>query len=96
DATAGAAWSNPNGWGVEKYYGTVRCGGAMQKKITPPKTGSDGGTSPPGSDGGNDGDNGSGGGCSMSNGDRDSSGVAWLAIGLALALASRLRVRRAR
>jgi GH25 family lysozyme M1 (1,4-beta-N-acetylmuramidase) len=90
DPVAGAAWSNPNGWGVEQYYGTVRYGGALHKKPTPPTppqtndggTNSDGGTNPP---------TGSSVGCSMSADTSDSNGVAWLAIGLALVAASRFR-----
>ena len=93
DATPGVEWSNPNGWGVEKYYGTVRYGGSKQKKITPPKppVTNDGGT---GSDGGTDG--GGGGGCSISSGDDDKSGVAWLLVGVILVASSRLRRRIAR
>ncbi len=90
DAQPGPEWSNPNGWGVEKYYATVRYGGAKQKKAAPPNPGgggSDGGSSNPpnGENGG-----GGGGGCSMSH-DRDDTGVAWLAIALALVTAARLR-----
>jgi len=50
DAQPGVAWSDPEGWGVEQYYATIRYGGATQPKKKAPSS-LDGGT-PNGDDGG--------------------------------------------
>ena len=88
--TAGAAWSDPNGWDAEKYYATIRYAGVRTRTPpTPPHGGTDGGTGKPGSDGGTNGDSGGGGGCSV--GARGPSSLGWLALALAMVTARRLR-----
>ncbi len=92
-ATPGAAWSNPNGWGVEPYYASIRYAGVKPKKATPPKTGSDGGTTNP-PNGDPNGDPGSSGGCSVGAPGTTSplgGGFAALALGLAAITARRPR-----
>ena len=93
-AEPGPEWSNTNGWGVEKYYATVRYGGVMKPKAPSPpnnNNGNDGGTNPPSHDG--DGGNGSSSGCSVGEGASTSNaGFAFFALAIALVV-SRARLR---
>jgi hypothetical protein len=94
DATAGVEWSDPNGWGVEKYYATVRYGGAKQPKAAPPPnaSGGDGGVGSPGSNPG-DGSSSSSGGCSASPDAPAESGAFSLALMVLGLVISRARLR---
>ncbi len=90
--TTGPAWSDPEGWGSEEYYSTVRYGGA---RLHPAKTVPPGGVTIDGGVGASD-NNGaasatnagtdSGGGCGCTTAGRKSDSLfAWLGFGLGVA-----------
>jgi MYXO-CTERM domain-containing protein len=80
-STAMTQWSDPNGWGVEPYYATIRYAGIKTLTITPkkpPSTTADGGTqTPPVKDNATT----SSGGCSVGSGS-GASGWALLLVGV--------------
>ncbi len=94
-AQAGVAWSDPEGWGVEQYYATVRYGGVKQPKVSSPNPGGgDGGANNPPSNE-NGGSNGISSGCAISPatfGSSTQNGVSLFAL-FALALVTRGRLR---
>jgi len=90
DPAPGPAWGNTQGWGVEKYYASIRYAGVKPKTTATPPGSNDGGAPPPGSNGGG----GHPGGCSISRGGGDTSALGWLALAAGVVIARRRRARR--
>ena len=89
---AGATWSDPNGWGTEPYYASIRYAGIKSKIVPPtPNAPHDGGTTTPPTDGGDGSKGSSSGGCSVTHSSERHEGLAWLGL---MAVGVVLRRRR--